>query len=54
MADAGTLGAGGGGGTMSTTVNVQTYAPRDMVRELQRGGAVTKALAGARRDFRGG
>lgn len=54
MADAGTLGAGGGGGSMSTTVNVQTYAPRDMVRELQRGGAVTKALAGAHRNFRKG
>lgn len=55
MAEAGTLGGGGdGGGAFAPVFNVQTYAPRDMVRELQRGGTVTKALAGAHRNFRKG
>lgn len=44
-------GGGGGGGAFSPVLNVQTFAPRDLIRELSKGGAVAKALAAAHRDF---
>lgn len=43
--------AGAGNGAFAPIVNVQTFAPRDMIRELSRGGTVTKAMAGAYRNF---
>lgn len=51
MADAGQLSGAGAGSTYAPTVNVQTFAPRDMVRELQRNGAVAKAIAQSHRNF---